>query len=224
MEQNDQNEIVKKGKFWRFIRRAVSIFLVLILFLTVVGLSPTPVKELNNYFFSLFIKDSPAKISDEIKSEEAQGERDGEYTEPTRIVIPSIKLDNPVLNPNGTSIPVLDAALLKGAVRYPGSGDLESKRNMFILGHSSYLPVVHNQAYKAFNGIQNLKAGDLIEVYGTGKKYVYAVEKIEKTIADDGFIDISNFERKLILATCDSFGKKQDRFIVTARFIEVLPQ
>ncbi|MEK7567514.1 MAG: sortase [Patescibacteria group bacterium] len=213
--------ISENNKFWRFVKRSIAVFAILLVLLTAIGLSPTPVKEVNNFFFSLFIKDNEEKKANEVlKNEEIFSERTGVYSEPIRIVIRAIEMDNTILSPQGTAVAVLDAALLKGVVHYPGSGDLESKRNMFLLGHSSYLPVVHNQAYKAFNGIQKLKVGDLIELYGKDKKYVYVVEKMEKTTADDGFIDIGNFERKLILATCDSFGKKQDRFIVTAKFVE----
>ncbi len=222
MEETRANTNTGGNKFWRFIKRFVFIFLVLVVVFTAIGLSPTPVKELNNFFFSIFIKED-VEVNEEEKTEEVWSERTGAYSEPLRIIIPAIEMNNTVLNPQGTSANVLDAALLKGVVHYPGSGDLESKRNMFLLGHSSYLPVVHNQAYKAFNGIQKLKAGDIIELHGDFKKYIYAVEKVEKTTSDDGFIDIGSFERKLILATCDSFGKKQDRFVVTAKFVESFP-
>ncbi len=136
---------------------------------------------------------------------------------PVRIKIPAIGVEANVSNPNTTRISALDQALLTGAVRYPGTGTLGAEGNVLIFGHSSYLPVVHNQAYKAFNGIQNLKEGDLITVYGKDKAYTYAVETVEQSNTESGEIPLDVSGSKLTLATCDTFGAKSDRFIVTAK-------
>lgn len=139
---------------------------------------------------------------------------------PTRIEIPSIKLSVSVSNPVSTDIEVLDTALLKGAVRYPSSSNLGEEGNVIIFGHSSYLPIVHNQAYKAFDGIQNLKKDDRITVYGSGHAYVYAVDIVEKKSATDDGISMNVAGPTLTLATCDSFGEKSDRFVVSAHLVE----
>ena len=90
-----------------------------------------------------------------------------------------------------------------------------------IFGHSSYLPIVNNKAYKTFDGIQKLSAGDRITVYSSGAAYTYAVRTVEKksAAADDG-IPLTVAGKVLTLATCDSFGEKSDRFVVTADFVE----
>src|SRR3989344_665620 len=70
---------------------------------------------------------------------------------PERIAISSIGLDLPVQNPITRDINALDTLLQKGPARYVDSARLGEKGNVIIFGHSSRLPVVHNQMYKAFN-------------------------------------------------------------------------
>ncbi|MEK7179754.1 MAG: sortase, partial [Patescibacteria group bacterium] len=83
---------------------------------------------------------------------------------PIKIEIPKINLSAVVVNPTITTVAVLDKELLKGAVRYPTSAKLGEDGNVVLFGHSSYLPVVGNQAYKTFNEIQKLAVGDSITV------------------------------------------------------------
>lgn len=140
----------------------------------------------------------------------------GEGELPLRIEIPALGIETTVANPESTKIADLDRALLGGAVRYPGTGVLGEKGNVLLFGHSSQLPVVHNQAFKAFNDIQNLRTGELIHVYGENKKYTYAVEKVEQANASTDAIPLSSDGARITLATCDNFGSKSDRFVVTA--------
>ncbi len=140
---------------------------------------------------------------------------------PTRIEIPSLGLDAHVVNPQESDAASLDRALLSGAVRYPGSGVPGEEGNVLLFGHSSHLPVVHNQAYKAFNDIQKLKVGEPIFIIGTDKVYIYAVEKVEEANTTTGEIPLAVSGAKLTLATCDNFGAKSDRFIVTAVLVNV---
>jgi LPXTG-site transpeptidase (sortase) family protein len=141
--------------------------------------------------------------------------------EPIRIQIPKIKLGATIANPTSIDETVLDAALLKGAVRYPTSAKLGEAGNVVLFGHSSYLPVVGNPAYKTFDEIQKLVAGDVITVYSAGSAYEYRVRNVSKeSAASDAGINLAVTGRVLTLATCNSFGAKTDRFIVTADFVE----
>ena len=94
---------------------------------------------------------------------ESKGNLVGEL--PLSIKIPVIGVDAPIYNPATTSVSVLDGYLLKGAVRYPGSGLLGGDGNIFIFGHNTGIKIVYNQAFKTFNGLKDLKAGDLIHVF-----------------------------------------------------------
>lgn len=143
---------------------------------------------------------------------------------PLKIEIPAITLYARVVNPTTTDMVVLDKELLNGAVRYPTSAKLGEIGNVVLFGHSSYLPIVKNQAYKTFNGIQNLSAGDVIKVYSSNMVYKYSVRSVTKEVADENTaIRLSVAGKILTLVTCNSFGAKQDRFIVTADFVESNP-
>ncbi|MBV9349768.1 MAG: sortase [Patescibacteria group bacterium] len=142
---------------------------------------------------------------------------------PVRIEAPSVGIDTPVENPSSIDNTVLNNFLLKGAVRYPESGLLGENARVYIFAHQSYLPIVHNKAFKAFNGIQNLKAGDEIIVSSETGQYHYRVKTVEHVNADDAQIELGSGERTLILSTCDVFGKKTDRYVVTADFVSANP-
>lgn len=139
---------------------------------------------------------------------------------PAKIEIPAIGLAATIVNPTTTDIASLDKALLSGAVRYPTSAKLGETGNVVLFGHSSYLPVVGNQAFKTFNGIQKLLEGDTVTVSSSGTAYTYRVRTVAKESANDAGIPLAVAGRVLTLSTCDSFGKKTDRFVVTADFVE----
>ncbi len=141
---------------------------------------------------------------------------------PVKIEVPRIGINGPVLNPTNGSIAALDSALLHGAVRYPGSGTLENGINMFILGHSSNLPVVHNQNFKFFLRLKELKPGDVVILNSNEKRYEYRVNTVRLTLASEEQIVFTD-ERKLILSTCNTLGAKEERYIVEADFVGSSP-
>lgn len=143
---------------------------------------------------------------------------------PTRIVIEDVSITLPVLNPESTEVAALDAALHDGVVRYPLSAHMNEAGNIFIFGHSSHLPVVKNQMYKAFNGIEELQTGDTIKLEGANagsvETHLYRVVSVRKTNTEEALIDLSNNgTRRLTLSTCDSFGGKSSRWVVEAEFV-----
>lgn len=140
---------------------------------------------------------------------------------PDSIYIKKLDRTIPVLNPVSREVADLDAALLSGVVRHPDSADLAQDGNVFILGHSSYLPNVLNHNFQAFNGIQNLAWGDTIEITSEGHLHIYEVEKVYKASASDTTVPVSGTGPRLTLATCNSFGSTDDRFIVEAKRVDV---
>lgn len=139
---------------------------------------------------------------------------------PTKVVISSIGVSAKVANPATTNVDALDQYLLSGAARYPTSATLDQNGTVVLFGHSSYLPVVINQSYKTFDGIQKLKAGDQITVYSATHVYTYAVTTVQQENATTGYgIPLTTTGHTLVLATCNSFATKSDRFVVTATLI-----
>lgn len=139
---------------------------------------------------------------------------------PLKIEIPAISLAATIENPTTRDTEALDQGLLSGVVRYPTSAKLGETGNVVLFGHSSYLPIVRNQAYKTFNGIQKLSKGDVITVYSAERAYTYRVRSVAKESATDAGIPLAAAGRVLTLSTCDSFGAKTDRFVVVADFVE----
>jgi LPXTG-site transpeptidase (sortase) family protein len=140
---------------------------------------------------------------------------------PTRIAIASVGIDTTVERPQSQNVETLDAALLKGAVYYPGSGSLV-RGNAFFFGHSTGITVVRNQAYKAFNNLKNVQAGDEIRVYGEdGNIYVYSAVSTELVTEDSTLVEFDTTERMITLSTCNTFGKKEERHVVKAIFDRV---
>lgn len=138
---------------------------------------------------------------------------------PLKIIFDTLNKEIDVRNPESREVVDLDEALLSGAVRHPDSADFSDDGNIFILAHSSYLPNVFNKNFQAFNGIQDLTWGDKIRLQSEDMEYVYRVEKVYKAKAAEVFVPETPGEAKLTLATCNSFGSKDDRFIVEATLI-----
>lgn len=141
---------------------------------------------------------------------------------PERIIAPAIDLDLPVQNPKTTDINALDTLLQKGPARYWPSASLGQSGNIVIFAHSSHLPVVHNQMYRAFNRVPELKAGDMITLVGGGQKYLYSVSSVSRADTSDGAIDLTpDAGTRLTLVTCDTLTGKSARFVLEARFVGV---
>lgn len=140
---------------------------------------------------------------------------------PTRISIGAIGLDLPVQNPSTKDVDALFALLVKGPARYVDSARLGESGNVIIFGHSSNLPVVRNQMYKAFNRISELEAGDAITITGEdGTKYLYrVVSVVSADVNDDVKMSLAKDSTKLTLVTCDTLSGKSKRFVLTADFI-----
>lgn len=168
------------------------------------------------FALDLLPENDPKQTVREEKSRPAEVER---VEEPIRIVARDIDLDAPVVNPNSKEIAELDKALLSGAVRYPGTALLGQEGTALLFGHSSYLPIVRNKMYKIFNGIEKFEKGDVISVYSGSREYRYEVVRVEQAKATADRIDLEQGGRFLKLVTCNSFGAKEDRFVVTASFV-----
>ena len=138
---------------------------------------------------------------------------------PVRVVAADINLDATVANPTSTNVDTLDSLLLSGAVRYPTSAMLGVNGTVLLFGHSSYLPIVHNQAYKTFDGIQNLTKGQMISVYSGDREYRYSVSGVRVANATEDVVELPTNGKHLVLVTCDSFKTKTSRFVVTADFV-----
>ena len=125
------------------------------------------------------------------------------------------------MNPESTDVVALDADLLKGAVRYPTSGS-PGQGTVFIFGHNTGLPAI-NQAYKTFNGLRNVKAGEQIEIDSATTRYLYTIDSLDLVNSDTAYVTVSATDNELIVATCNVFGAKEQRYVVHAAFTSSSP-
>lgn len=137
---------------------------------------------------------------------------------PLRIAASEISLDYQVVNPSTTNNVVLDAGLQQGPVHYPGSG-APGIGNMFIFGHSTGYKVVNNKAYQVFDNIHTLQNGDDIDIYTKTSVYHYSVTSVNLEKDSDAYVDFSVKQNMLTLSTCNSFGAKEDRYVVQANYM-----
>lgn len=138
---------------------------------------------------------------------------------PERILISKISVDQQILNPTSKLVLDLDKELLKGVVRYPDSGLLGEGKNIFLFAHSTGFKVVKNQAFKAFNRLNELKSGDDVVLISGNTAYLYRVFSSNEVSAETALIEFDNMDT-LILSTCNTFGEKSARFVVRAKFIK----
>jgi LPXTG-site transpeptidase (sortase) family protein len=184
----------------------VGIFLLTFLFLSGVGATPDPIH--------------PVVLSEPtLRGTQAALNASSTPEAPVRIVARDIGLDATIANPSSVEVQVLDEALLKGAVRYPTSAMLGMDGTVLLFGHSSYLPIVHNQAFKTFDDIQKLKPGQVVSVFSGVAEYRYSVTDVRVANAEEDSVELNPVGKHLTLVTCDSFSKKTNRFIVTADFV-----
>jgi LPXTG-site transpeptidase (sortase) family protein len=204
--------MLKKSQI-KFIIYFVVIFLVTSALLYAVGFVPESLKNSEGDSLRvLWDKAQQRAIEDQVKKNVLVGEN------PTRIVIDKIGVNATIANPNTTNVVTLDDYLLEGAVRYPGSGYI-GIGNMLIFGHSTGYKVVRNQAFKTFNGLKDLKNGDLIKITGTSKVYTYKVTSVTLVDKDKALVEFDNTKRMLTLSTCNTFGAKGERYVVEADFL-----
>lgn len=175
----------------------------------------TPVvKEVNDR-----LERTETKEIAEVKDKEPASQLDTGSPLPISLTIDALGRTVTVLNPTSRNVSDLDNALLSGVVRHPDSDDLIGPGNILILGHSSYLKNVFNKNFQAFNGIQNLNWGDTIRVRSKDTEYVYKVARVYKAEASEVNVKTGGSENMLTLVTCNTFGAKEDRFIVEAKLV-----
>ena len=139
---------------------------------------------------------------------------------PLGIEIPDNAIYANIQSPDSTDVTILDNALNKGAVYYPGSG-FPGSNNTLIFGHSTGFKVVMNKAYQIFNNIKNVKPGTLIYVKTQSQTHIYRTREVKKVSKYTSWIQFKSDTPMLTLATCDSFGKASDRWVLEADYVGV---
>lgn len=163
------------------------------------------------------------KQSLEVEKKETSQRLSAAAENPQYLEVPSLGIKTSIESPETTSVAVLDAALQRAAVYYQGSGT-PGNRNMLIFGHSTGFSVVRNPAYKVFNTIKNAKAGEMIYVRTVSGTHTYKIREVKRVSKYNTWIDFDSTKPMLTLATCDSFGKASDRWVLEADYVGFSPK
>ncbi len=157
-------------------------------------------------------------INEPTNGEDLNDNSEKEILYPDKIIISKIGVESVVKKPESQDVAILNQALKEGAVYYPGSGTI-NVGNMFIFGHSAdRFTGVTNPAYKVFNNISKLKKGDEIKIESNGRTFVYKVENLNLVDENTAWVDFGKTDRMLTISTCNTFGQKEDRWVVEAKF------
>jgi LPXTG-site transpeptidase (sortase) family protein len=137
---------------------------------------------------------------------------------PLSIEIPGYNINTSIESPLSTDVKTLDNALTRAAVHYPGSG-VPGYNNTLIFGHSTSFKIVRNKAYQIFNNIKNIPVGTLIYVRTQDNVHIYKTTKVQRVSKYTAWIQFESKKPMLTLATCDSFGKASDRWVLEAEYV-----
>lgn len=141
---------------------------------------------------------------------------------PNRVTVPAVGIDTTILHPASRQTSVLNNYLNRGAVRYPQSG-YPGNGNLFLFGHSTSHETVWNQAYKTFNKLEDVNAGDEITVRTDSGVFYYEVGQKQIKENSQAYVPLNVDKNMLTISTCDSFGSKEDRVVVRADFKRFAP-
>ena len=203
----------------KFLRILTLVFLGLFAGLYALGFIPAGAKEV----FLSFVRpsDFDSFITKDLYIQSVKIAVFETWTAP-RIIIPRIAVDSLIVLPTTQDPATLNAGLLKGVVRYPGSAMPGKTGNVLLFGHSTTLQA-HNIAYKVFNRLKELKPGDGVAIRSDTREYLYRVRGVEIRQANDARIDLTSNKKLLTLSTCNIIGGKESRYVVTAEFVESYP-
>jgi sortase A len=141
---------------------------------------------------------------------------------PTRIVIPAIDLDAPIVTvgwslEDGISAWEIPDHFAAGWLKT--SAPLGQIGNTVLDGH-------HNRAGEVFRYLVELKPGDVIEVYSHDQRYRYAVTALHILPDRDQPLEVrrqnarwiqSTWDERLTLVTCWPYTNNTHRLILVAR-------
>ena len=207
-----------------FIQWWFGVFFITLVSLALFGMIPKKARELENKLYAALMNRNILAESEIVApAEKIEPEVPLILTKaelPIRIQIPSARIDFRIVEPETNDIGTLDRSLIDGVVHYPESGLLGEDANMLLFGHSSNLKYVRNPAFKALTGIQKVASGDTVIVQSELRNYIYRITSIELVDKNQELVAFETGSAKLTISTCNTFGKKEERYVVKADFVE----
>jgi len=171
------------------------------------------VRQAEYYFYQKYPKAEVVRV---ILEDEPPEE---EILEQTRLLIPKINVEVPVISISDNNEETIQKGLEQGVVHYPGTAGPGEGGNYFILGHSSDYLWRPGEYKDVFALLNKLEQGDLVKVEDQGKEYIYEIT--EKVIVSPEQVDVlrATPDATLSLMTCWPIGTPLKRLIVKAKLI-----
>lgn len=142
---------------------------------------------------------------------------------PTKLSIPTIKVDAPVIDvPSAKESDIL-TGLHNGVVRLPGSPEFGQAGNVVLFGHSSGRPLAPGNYKFVFTLLNKVEVGQRVSVDYKGTRYIYKVTGTEIVLPSDVSVLNQTTGHNLTLITCSPVGSNTHRLIVHTEQISPKP-
>lgn len=233
---NNQPYIIKierpKGKIRSFFvetAKFFAIFLFLFAIATVFIMWPTLYAKFSYYFTAPSIAKEGINLGLPVSSPDYTsiapliGQRERSIPQDSRLVIPKINVEAPIIFMESTNNKDILEAIRDGVAQYAGTARPGRIGNMFITGHSSYYWWRGGDYNQVFALLEHLIPNDLVFVYHEGGEYVYRVrDSIVVKPTQTEVLDPTPTPT-LSLMTCVPIGTNLKRLVVRADLISTPP-
>ncbi len=125
---------------------------------------------------------------------------------PTRLVIPAIGIDYPIVAGDGWE------ELKRGVGHHPGSANPGERGNMVLSGHNDVFGEV-------FKDLEALKSGDQVQVFAGGRLFKYEVRAKRIVAPNDLSVLQPTREAVVTLITCYPYRVDTHRLVVIAQLV-----
>lgn len=131
--------------------------------------------------------------------------------EENRIVIPSISLNEPILESSNIGI-IKDG----GTWRRPKSSNPTKDSNTVIVGHRYY-----QNNTSTFYNLDKVEVGQLLAIYWEGEEILYEVTETKVVDPSEVNIESATTEKQLTLYTCTPIWTAKNRLVVIAKPVDL---
>lgn len=238
--QYNQTHVIKidspepKNKFKVFLIESLKflgIFLFFFLISATVIMWPTIYAKVNYYFIAPSIEESGQNLGLPVASPDYSSiaqvvekqEAESNISRETRVVIPKINVDAPIIFMESRKNEDILEAIKNGVIHYVNTAMPGRIGNMFLTGHSSYYWWNGGKYNQVFALLSHLKLNDLIYIYYEGGTYVYRVK--DSIIVRPNQTQVLNPTPTptLSIMTCTPLGTNLKRLVVRADLISTPP-
>jgi len=151
------------------------------------------------------------------------GERTQPIPQDTRLIIPKINVNAPIVIVESTNNKDILESLKSGVAHYANTALPGRVGNMFITGHSSYYWWRGGDYNRVFALLEQVKTNDLLYVYYEGGEYVYRVNGSKVVSPKETSVLKQTPTPTMSIMTCVPVGTNLRRLIVTADLISTPP-